>query len=162
MKDKTILLCEGNLDVISLNQAGFENAVASCGTALTPEQAKIISNYADNVVICYDADGAGQKATTRAIKILGETGLKTTVIKMNGAKDPDEYINKFGADHFRHLLKKSDGAIEFELEKCKDGIDMDTDIGRIDYLKKAYKVLADISSPTEREIYAKRWRLNRM
>jgi DNA primase len=156
VKDKTILLCEGNLDVISLNQAGFENAVASCGTALTPEQAKIISNYADNVVICYDADGAGQKATTRAIKILGETGLKTTVIKMNGAKDPDEYINKFGADHFRHLLKKSDGAIEFELEKCKDGIDMDTDIGRIDYLKKAYKVLADISSPTEREIYAKK------
>ncbi|MBS6201971.1 MAG: DNA primase, partial [Ruminococcus bicirculans] len=156
VKDKTILLCEGNLDVISLNQAGFENAVASCGTALTPEQAKIISNYADNVVICYDADGAGQKATTRAIKILGETGLKTTVIKMNGAKDPDEYINKFGADHFRHLLKKSDGAIEFELDKCKDGIDMDTDIGRIDYLKKAYKVLADISSPTEREIYAKK------
>ena len=144
VKDKTILLCEGNLDVISLNQAGFENAVASCGTALTPEQARIISNYADNVVICYDADGAGQKATTRAIKILGETGLKTTVIKMNGAKDPDEYINKFGADHFRHLLKKSDGAIEFELEKCKDGIDTDTDIGRIDYLKKAYKVLADI------------------
>ena len=75
---------------------------------------------------------------------------------MNGAKDPDEYINKFGADHFRHLLRNSDGAINFELEKCKDGIDTDTDMGRIDYLKKAYKVLADISSPTEREIYAKK------
>lgn len=153
VKDKTVLLCEGNLDVISLNQAGFENAVASCGTALTPEQAKIISNYADTVVICYDADGAGQKATSRAIKILGDTGLKTTVIKMNGAKDPDEYINKFGADHFRHLLNNSDGAINFELSKCKDGIDTDSELGKIDYLKKTYKVLAEIGSPVERDIY---------
>lgn len=153
VKDKTILLCEGNLDVISLNQAGFQNAVASCGTALTPEQAKLISNYADNVVICYDADGAGQTATARAIKILDETGLKTTIIKMNGAKDPDEYINKFGADHFRHLLKKSDGAIDFELEKCKEGVDMDTDVGRSEYMQKVCRVLINISSSVKQEIY---------
>lgn len=153
VKDKTILLCEGNLDVISLNQAGFQNAVASCGTALTPEQAKLISNYADNVVICYDADGAGQTATARAIKILDETGLKTTIIKMNGAKDPDEYINKFGADHFRHLLKKSDGAIDFELEKCKEGVDMDTDVGRSEYMQKVCLVLINIGSSVKQEIY---------
>lgn len=153
VKDKTILLCEGNLDVISLNQAGFQNAVASCGTALTPEQAKLISNYADNVVICYDADGAGQTATARAIKILDETGLKTTIIKMNGAKDPDEYINKFGADHFRHLLKKSDGAIDFELEKCKEGVDMDTDVGRSEYMQKVCRVLINIGSSVKQEIY---------
>lgn len=153
VKDKTILLCEGNLDVISLNQAGFQNAVASCGTALTPEQARLISNYADNVVICYDADGAGQTATARAIKILDETGLKTTIIKMNGAKDPDEYINKFGADHFRHLLKKSDGAIDFELEKCKEGIDMDTDVGRAEYMQKVCRVLLNIGSSVKQEIY---------
>lgn len=153
VKDKTILLCEGNLDVISLNQAGFQNAVASCGTALTPEQARLISNYADNVVICYDADGAGQTATARAIKILDETGLKTTIIKMNGAKDPDEYINKFGADHFRHLLKKSDGAIDFELEKCKEGVDMDTDVGRAEYMQKVCRVLLNIGSSVKQEIY---------
>lgn len=153
VKDKTILLCEGNLDVISLNQAGFQNAVASCGTALTPEQAKLISNYADNVVICYDADGAGQTATARAIKILDETGLKTTIIKMNGAKDPDEYINKFGADHFRHLLKKSDSAIDFELEKCKEGVDMDTDVGRSEYMQKVCRVLINIGSSVKQEIY---------
>lgn len=153
VKDKQILLCEGNLDVISLNQAGFENAVASCGTALTPEQAKIISNYAEQVIICYDSDGAGQKATSRAIPILSEAGLKTTVIKMTGAKDPDEYIQKFGADHFRNLLNNSDGAINFELSKCKEGLDTDTELGKVDYLKRVYRVLADIKSPVERDIY---------
>ena len=119
VKDKRILLCEGNLDVISLNQAGFENAVASCGTALTPEQAKLISNYADEAVICYDSDEAGQKATKKAIYILGETGLKATVIKMEDAKDPDEYINKFGAVRFGHLLDHSEGAVNFELMKAR-------------------------------------------
>ncbi len=153
VKDKQILLCEGNLDVISLNQAGFENAVASCGTALTPEQAKIISNYAEHVIICYDSDAAGQKATSRAIPILSEAGLKTTVIKMTGAKDPDEYIQKFGADHFRNLINNSDGAINFELSKCKDGLDTDTELGKVDYLKRVYKVLAEIKSPVERDIY---------
>lgn len=153
VKSKQILLCEGNLDVISLNQAGFENAVASCGTALTTEQAKIISNYAEQVIICYDSDGAGQKATSRAIPILSEAGLKTTVIKMTGAKDPDEYIKKFGADHFRNLLNNSEGAINFELNKCKEGIDTDTELGKIDYLKKVYNVLAGIKSPAERNVY---------
>lgn len=153
VRDRTILLCEGNLDVISLNQAGFENAVASCGTALTPEQAKIISNYADSAVICYDSDEAGQKATSKAIRILGDAGLKTTVVKMNGAKDPDEYIRKFGADKFRFLLNSSDGAVDFELDKCRQGLDTDSELGKIDYLKRAYKVLAEIKSPVEREIY---------
>ncbi len=153
VKDKQILLCEGNLDVISLNQAGFENAVASCGTALTPEQVKIISNYAEQVVICYDSDEAGQKAAAKAIGLLRETGLKISVLHMQGAKDPDEYIHKFGADHFRHLLNSSDGAIAFELKKCRQGIDTDTELGKIDYLRKAYKVLAAIRSPVERELY---------
>lgn len=156
VKDRTILLCEGNLDVISLNQAGFENAVASCGTALTPEQAKIISNYADKAIICYDSDGAGQKATSRAIPILSEAGLKVSVIKMSGAKDPDEYIVKFGADHFRNLINNSDGAINFELGKCREGIDTDSEQGKIDYLKKAYVVIAGINSPMERDVYISR------
>lgn len=153
VKDKQILLCEGNLDVISLNQAGFENSVASCGTALTPEQAKIISNYAEQAVICYDSDEAGQKATSRAIGILSDAGLKTSVIKMNGAKDPDEYIKKFGAEHFRYLLNNSDGAINFELNKCRDGVDTDTEVGKNDYLRKACRIIAAIKSPVEKDIY---------
>lgn len=153
VKDKKILLCEGNLDVISLNQAGFENAVASCGTALTPEQVKLISNYADEVFICYDSDEAGQKATRKAIALLSDAGLKTNVIKMTGAKDPDEYINKFGETKFRHLLDNADGAVNFELNRCKEGLDLDTDTGKVDYMKRVYRVLAQIKSPVERDVY---------
>lgn len=153
VKSKTILLCEGNLDVISLNQHGFENAVASCGTALTPEQAKVISNYADSVVICYDSDEAGQKASRRAIDILRQTGLRTSVIKMEGAKDPDEYINKFGADHFKYLIKNSAGAVAYQLDNCREGLDVDTAEGKLEYLRRAYRVLAELESPTERELY---------
>ena len=153
VKDKRILLCEGNLDVISLNQYGFENAVASCGTALTPEQVKLISNYTDEVVICYDSDEAGQKATRKAINLLSEAGLKTNVIKMDGAKDPDEYLNKFGEVKFRYLLDNSDGAVNFELNRCKEGLDIDTDTGKVEYMKRVYRVLAQIKSPVERDIY---------
>lgn len=153
VKSKTILLCEGNLDVISLNQHGFGNAVASCGTALTQEQAKVISNYADAAVICYDSDEAGQKASRRAIDILRQAGLRTSVIKMEGAKDPDEYLNKFGADHFKYLIKNSAGAVAYQLENCKEGLDVDTAEGKLEYLKRAYRVMAGLESPTERELY---------
>lgn len=153
VKSKQILLCEGNLDVISLNQYGFENAVASCGTALTSEQARLISNYADEVIICYDSDEAGQKATDRAIGILREVGLKTSVLHMEGAKDPDEYINKFGADHFRYLINNCHGAVEYELEKCAEGLDTDTETGKLEYLRNTYKVLSAIASPVERDLY---------
>ena len=153
VKDRKIILCEGNLDVISLNQAGFENAVASCGTALTPEQVKLISNYADEVVICYDSDEAGQKATRKAINLIGEAGLKTTVIKMTGAKDPDEFINKYGSVQFKYILDNADGAINFELNRCKEGLDIETDVGKIDYMKRVYDVLSKIKSPVERDVY---------
>lgn len=153
VKDKRILLCEGNLDVISLNQAGFEGAVASCGTALTPEQAKLISNYAEQAIICYDSDEAGQKATSKAIKILGDVGLATTVIHMNGAKDPDEYVRKFGADHFKHLINNSVGGIKYELQKCRSGLDTDSPEGKSEYMKRAARVLMSIPSPAQRDIY---------
>ena len=153
VKDRQIILCEGNLDVISLNQAGFENAVASCGTALTEKQARTLANYADHVMICYDADEAGQKATSKAIGILENTGLKTTVVKISGAKDPDEYLNRFGAVRFKNLLKQTQGSVEYELAKRREGIDTSTDLGKIDYLKKAYGLLASLNSPVERDIY---------
>ena len=156
VKSKQILLCEGNLDVISLNQAGFENAVASCGTALTPQQVKMISNYAESVVICYDSDEAGQKATKKAIRLISETGMKTTVIKMDGAKDPDEYINKFGADRFRHLISGSKDAVSFRLDECKARFDLDTEAGRYEYIREACRVLSELSSRAQREVYIDR------
>jgi DNA primase len=153
VKDGRILLCEGNLDVISLTQAGFENAVASCGTALTAEQAKLISNYAKEVVICYDSDEAGQKATKKAIGILSSAGLKTTVIAMNGAKDPDEYIKKFGPGAFRLLLEKADGAVNYELKKARAATDFESDSGRMEYKDAAVAILAALESPVECDFY---------
>lgn len=152
-KKKQILLCEGNLDVISLHQFGFENAVATCGTAITPEHARLMSQYCDEVVICFDADDAGQKATQKALNILSEVGINTRIIKMNGAKDPDEFIQKFGNVAFQNLLDNSDGAINFEISKCKNGLDLDTDTGKLEFLKRSFQVLANINSPIEREFY---------
>ena len=152
-EEKRLILAEGYMDVIAINQAGFENVVATLGTALTQEQARLMSQYAEEIIIAYDSDGAGQNATHKAINLLSEVGVRTKIIHMEGAKDPDEYIKKFGALRFRQLLDKSGGAIEFELEKCKNGLTIDTDDGKIEYLKRCVNVLADISSPIEREVY---------
>ena len=150
---KQLILAEGYMDVISINQAGFENVIATLGTALTQEQARLMSQYADEVIIAYDSDGAGQAATHKAINLLSEVGVNTRIIKMDGAKDPDEYIKKFGVMRFKQLLDNSDGAINFELQKCRDGLDIDSDTGKVEYLKRCVNVLADISSPIEREVY---------
>lgn len=155
-EEKRLILAEGYMDVIAINQAGFENVVATLGTALTQEQARLMSQYAEEIIIAYDSDGAGQNATHKAINLLSEVGLRTKIIKMDGAKDPDEYIKKFGALRFKQLLDKSGGAIEFELEKCRAGLDTETDEGRIEYLKRCVNILANITSPIEREVYAGR------
>lgn len=154
--ERRLILAEGYMDVISINQAGFENVVATLGTALTPEQARLMSQYADEVIISYDSDAAGQNATHKAINLLNEAGVKTRIIKMEGAKDPDEFIKKFGALRFKQLLDKSDGAVSFELNKCKEGIDLSTDMGRSEYLQKCAFVLASINSPVEQDIYISR------
>lgn len=155
-KSDRLILAEGYMDVISINQAGFGNVVATLGTALTQEQARLMSQYAKEVIIAYDSDGAGQAATHKAINLLSEAGVNTRIIKMEGAKDPDEYIKKFGTVRFKLLLDNSDGAIAFELEKCKKGIDIETDAGKIEFLKRAVKILAEVSSPIEREVYIAR------
>ena len=103
--DGTIILCEGYMDAISLHQAGFKNAIASCGTALTLEQARIISRYASEVVLGQDADGPGRKAVEKSIDIFSKVGIKVRVLNFSGAKDPDEFIKKFGADRFKGLLE---------------------------------------------------------
>lgn len=152
-KQKKLLLCEGNMDVISLNQAGFENAVATCGTAITDEHARLMSQYVNEVVICYDSDEAGQKASNKAIGMLSQVGIQTKILKMEGAKDPDEYIQKFGKDKFKYILDNSDGAVIFNLDKAKNSVDMSSELGKVEYLKKASQIIADIPTKLEREVY---------
>ncbi len=154
--DRTIILAEGYMDVIALHQAGFTNAVATLGTALTAEQARVIANYADEIVICYDSDEAGQRATRRAIDILREVGLLVKVLNFEGAKDPDEFIKKFGAERFRMLLTESSNSVEYELAKAKAKYPISTDEGRVQYLAEASAILARCQSPTERDVYAGR------
>ena len=152
-KEKYLILCEGYMDVISLNQAGFDSAVATLGTAITPEQARLMRQYCEQVVISYDSDSAGQKATMKAINLLGEAGVEARVLQMSGAKDPDEYIRKYGADGFRMLIQQSGGAISFELKKLSAGLDMETPEDRAAYLKKAVDLLAEVDNRIDRLVY---------
>ncbi len=152
--DGRIILAEGNLDVISLYQAGFTNAVASCGTALTSEQARLISQYAGEVVIAYDSDSAGRIATEKASKLLDETGIKIKVLSIPNAKDPDEFIKKFGATRFKLLLDGSSSVTEYELARIKSGFDTDSAEGRLSYLNRAADYLATLLNPIERDLYA--------
>lgn len=153
---KRLILCEGYMDVIAVNQAGFENVVATLGTAITPDQARLMSHYAEEIVIAYDSDGAGQKATQKAINHFADVGIRTRILRMNGAKDPDEYIKKFGRDRFKMLIDGSDDANDFMLDKCEEGLDLSTEAGRVELLRRASKVLAAIESPLEREVYISR------
>ncbi len=153
---RRLILCEGQMDVIAVHQAGFDNAIAACGTALTEEQVRIISQYADEVVLAYDGDGAGQKATRRAIDLFKNTNILVKVLKIEGAKDPDEYIKTYGADKFRALIEGSSNSIEYELRRARAKYDTETDNGRVQYLREAAEILARTLSPTERDLYAGR------
>ena len=152
-KEKFLILCEGYMDVISLNQAGFDSAVATLGTAITPQQANKMKHYAEEVVISYDSDGAGQKATMKAINLLAEAGVRARVLKIPDAKDPDEYIKKFGADGFRHILGKTETAIDHEFGLLQSGIDLTSAAGKAEFLKRAVNFLAEIRSDADRTVY---------
>ena len=156
---RTLILCEGYMDVISVNQAGFTNAVATLGTALTSEQAMLIKRYADEVVICYDADEAGQKATARAIPILRKAGLLIRIINIPNGKDPDEFIKSKGPDGpaaFKAVLDKSRNDIEYRLQKLKQNFNLETSDGKVGYLEAASKIISDINSPIEQDVYLSR------
>lgn len=152
-KEDYLILCEGYMDVIALNQAGFTNAVATLGTAITPDQARLMRQYCSEVVISYDSDEAGQKATMKAINLLSDAGIEARVLQMNGAKDPDEYIKKYGADGFRLLIKNSGSALRFELQKLQRGLNLSTSEGKASYLKKAINLLADVDNSVDRMVY---------
>ncbi len=155
--DRTLILCEGYMDVIAVNQAGFENAVATLGTALTFEQAVLMKRYADEVIICYDADEAGQKATQRAIDILRNAGLQIRVLTVPDGKDPDEFIKKHGSNGaaaFYNLVNGSNNDVEYRLNKIKNKYNLKIPDQRVQYLNEAMKALVSLESPLEQEIYA--------
>lgn len=154
---RTLILCEGYMDVIALNQAGFTNAVATLGTALTNEQAVLMKRYADEVIICYDADGAGQKATARAIDILRKAGLPIKILTVPSGKDPDEFIRSKGENGpaaFKLLIEKCGNDIEYRLMKLKENYNLNTTDGKVAFLNEAVKIVATIESPIERDVFA--------
>lgn len=153
---RTLILCEGYMDVIAVNQAGFQNAVATLGTALTNEQALLMKRYADEVIICYDADEAGQKATARAIPLLRNAGLNIRVLNIPNGKDPDEFIKSHGADGpaaFRDIIEKSGNDVEYRLLKLKKQYNTETSEGRVGYLNAASQLISTISGDIERDVY---------
>lgn len=151
------ILCEGYMDVIALHQAGFDSAVASLGTSLTAQQANLISRLGKKeVILSYDSDNAGQLAASRGINLLSEAGVRARVLKMDGAKDPDEFIKRFGAEAFRLLIEKSGSAIAYEMDKLAAGLELNTDDGRAAYLKKAVAFLAQINNEIDRAVYISR------
>lgn len=150
------ILCEGYMDVISLHQAGFDTAVAACGTALTQDQVRLLGEYADEVVLCYDSDEAGQKATARSLGLFAESPVKVSVLNIPGAKDPDEFIKKYGRERFEVLLNGTSNAIEYKLAKVREKYDLARPADRVEYIKDAIRLLAGRLTPTEREVYAGR------
>lgn len=153
-KSGHIILAEGNIDVVMMHQAGFDSAVASLGTSLTPEQARLISHYTREVIIAYDSDGAGKKAAQRAIGLLDKLDVKVKVLSMSGAKDPDEYIKTKGADAFRNLLDKSENHIDYRLQTVTDKYDLSVDEQKVAFLKEASDMVARLPGPVERQVYA--------
>lgn len=148
-----IILCEGYMDVIALHSAGVENAVATLGTALTAEQARMLTKYTKKVILLYDSDDAGQRATDRAIQILNEVGLEVRILKLNNAKDPDEYIRKFGAERFKALLGESRTGFDFKVSRAIAGLDLQLPDDKIKASKAICDIIADSSSSVEREVF---------
>ena len=155
-KHPYLILVEGNIDVVALHQYGFDNAVASLGTSLTEEQASLLSKYTDQVVLIYDGDNAGQNATKRAIPILEKAGIQVKVLQLRDAKDPDEFLKKFGADRFRLLLEESANRVEYQLGAILKKYDLRDDDQKVKYLQESAELICSLSSAVQREVYAGR------
>ena len=155
-KSGYIILSEGNIDVVSLHQAGFDSAVASLGTSLTPEQARLLSRYTNEVIIAYDNDGAGIKASQRAIGILEKLDMKVKVLRVTGAKDPDEFIKTRGPDAFRNLIDGSENQIDYRLHAVTSKYDLTVDEQKVEFLKEASDLVARLPGAVERQVYSMR------
>ena len=155
-KQGYILLTEGYMDAITLYQYGFDCAVASLGTSLTREHAAMLSKYTNEVILTYDGDEAGQNATRRAVPMLEETGLQVRVLRMQGAKDPDEFLKKYGADRFKLLLEQSTNHIEYALASLQAKYHLEVDDERVAFLQAAAALISGLHSAVEREVYGAR------
>ena len=151
-----LILVEGYMDAIALHQYGFDCAVASLGTSLTEEHATLISRYVEQVVLIYDGDEAGQRATKRAIPILEKAGIRVKVLQMKDAKDPDEFLKKFGADKFKLLLEESSNRVEYQLNAIARKYDLRVDDQRIRFVQEAAELICTLDSSVKREIYSGR------
>lgn len=154
--ERSLIITEGYMDTIALHQAGFKNTIACLGTALPDEQVNLISRYADEVLIAYDSDEAGQKAVKRAIQAFSKTGVKVRVLALSGGKDPDEILKKYGAERFRNIVNGAANDIEYRLQNIRAGYNTMTDDGKVGFMREAVNVLAAINSEIERDVYISR------
>ena len=150
---KNIILVEGYMDAISLYQRGFNNVVASLGTALTEEQGRLLRRYCEQVILSYDSDGAGQEAIMRGLTILEDQGCDARVLQMDGAKDPDEYVIKYGSGRFKLLVENAISLVEFKIKMLKNKYNLENSNDKIRFLKEITKILSSVENKIEREIY---------
>ena len=155
-KQGYLILVEGNIDVVALHQYGFDNAIASLGTSLTEEQAALMTRYTDQIVLIYDGDKAGQNATQRAIPILEKAGIQVKVLQLKDAKDPDEFLKKFGADKFKLLLEGSANRVEYQLNAIRGKYDLNVDEERVKFLQESAGLISSLLSPVQQEVYGHR------
>ena len=151
-----LILVEGYMDAIALHQYGFDCAVASLGTSLTEDHATLLTRYTDQVVLIYDGDQAGQSAAQRAIPILEKVGLQVKVLRMKDAKDPDEFLNKYGADKFKVLLEDASNRVEYQLGAIRRKYDISEDDQRVKYIQECAQLLSTLGSSIQREVYGHR------
>lgn len=154
--EKKLILVEGYMDAISLHQRGIHNVVASLGTALTEDQGRLLARYGEQIILSYDSDGAGQEAILRALEILNKLGCDARVIQMEGAKDPDEYIIKYGSGRFQLLVDNAISLVEFKIKMLKNKYNLDNATDKVKFLKEITKILAKVENKIEREIYVEK------
>lgn len=154
--EKDLILCEGNMDVITVHQAGITNCVATLGTAITDAQAKLMLRYGNEILICYDMDEAGTTAALRAIDIITAAGGKARVMRLSGAKDPDEYITKYGVSGFKKAIEKAVAATEFKISLVRQRYDINDTEGKINFVEEVAKILSGLNDIVEVEAYIKK------
>ena len=152
-QNKDIIIVEGYMDAISLHQRGIDNAVASLGTALTEAQGRLLTRYGEKVIIGYDSDGAGQAATLRGLEILNNMGCDLRILQMEGAKDPDEYVIKYGSGRFNMLVNEAISLVEFKIKILKNSLNLDNVNDKIKFLNEIAKILSKVTSQLEKEVY---------
>ena len=152
-KSDKLIIVEGYMDVVSLHQRGIENVVASCGTALTEAQGRLLRKYAEKIIISYDSDSAGQAATLRGLEILTNLGCDIRILQMEGAKDPDEYVIKHGNGRFNLLVENAISLIEFKIKVLKRNLNLENTNDKIKFLNEIARLVSTVDNKIEQEVY---------